>query len=157
MKFVAMVSVSLSLVFLASCSGGSSVGSNNIVPPVQASSYSNASVMGTYSATFMTNSNGANAIGSFSADGSGHITSGALVFSDVGSTCTGTFTGTYSLQSNASGTASLKFVVPSCATFNYSSTDNYIIAASSGGDTFFAQPSPFAGQSNEFHIVASKQ
>ncbi len=53
MKFVAMVSASLSLVFLASCSGGSSVGSNNIVPPVQASSYSNASVMGMYSAMFL--------------------------------------------------------------------------------------------------------
>lgn len=157
MKFVAMVSASLSLVFLASCSGGSSVGSNNIVPPVQASSYSNASFMGMYSAMFLGPGEGANAIGSFSADGNGHITAGAITFSDIGSTCTGTFTGTYSVQSNATGTASLTFVAPSCATFNSSSTDNYLIEASGGGDAFFAQPSRSANQSNEFRIAASKQ
>jgi hypothetical protein len=157
MKKFAVAFASLSLLFLASCSSGLGSISNSVTPPVQAATYSNASIIGTYSAMFLGSGNGANAIGSFSADGNGHITAGAIVFSDISSTCTGTFTGTYSIQSNASGTASLTFVAPSCATFNYSSTDNYLIEASGGGATFFAQPSPSANQSNQFRIAASKQ
>ena len=154
MKFVAVLAATISLALLTSC--GSS-GSTSIIPPVQAQSgYSNASITGTYSAIFITGATGANAVGSFIADGNGHITSGTLVFSDINSTCTGTLTGTYSLSSSASGTASLTFVVPSCASFNYSKTDNYIIQAGSSGASLFAQAlSPTS--SNGFHIIASKQ
>lgn len=154
-----MASASLSLLLLASCSSGGPSSSGSVVPPVQAATYSNTSIMGTYSVMFIQgNGNGSDAIGSFSADGSGHITAGTIVFSDIGSTCTGTFTGTYTVSGSASGAASLTFVAPSCATYNYSSTDNYMIQVSGGGDTFFAQPSPSVGQSNNnFHIVASKQ
>ncbi|HUV68602.1 MAG TPA: hypothetical protein VMW15_03000 [Terracidiphilus sp.] len=153
MKFAAALAATISLALLSGC--GSS-GSTSVIQPVQAQSgYSNASITGTYSATFITGANGANSIGSFVADGNGHITSGALVFSDISSTCTGTFSGTYSLSSSASGTASLTFVVPSCATFNYSKADNFIIQAGASGASFFAQPLP--PSDNAFHIVASKQ
>jgi len=153
MKVAAAFAATIGLALLTSC--GSS-GGTSIIPPVNAQpGYSNASITGTYSATFISGANGANSIGSFVADGSGHITSGALVFSDISSTCTGTFSGTYSLSSSASGTASLTFVVPSCATFNYSKTDNFIIQAGSSGASLFAQSLP--PFDNAFHIVASRQ
>lgn len=157
MKFEAVFASIISLAFLAGC--GSSGVSTSVVTPVQAQTgYSNASITGTYSALLLTGANGSNAIGSFVADGNGHITSGTLIFSDISSTCTGTFTGTYSLQSNASGTASLTFVVPSCASYNYSTTDSFIIQAGSGGESLVAQPLfSTSKSSNGFRLVASKQ
>jgi hypothetical protein len=77
------------------------------VPPVYAQTgYSNTSITGTYSILLSVGAQGT-AAGSFKADGNGNITAGTLKIVNYSSTCTVGFTGTYSLSSDASGTASL--------------------------------------------------
>jgi len=112
MKFAAALAAAISLALLTSC--GSS-GGTSIIQPVQAQSgYSNASITGTYSLSLASPYNSGqgsgftDGTGSFVADGAGNITSGTLTEHYAGAeVCTLTFTGTYSLQSNASGTATL--------------------------------------------------
>lgn len=108
MKNLAILCLSL---FLAGCSGGSSSFGGSVFnpPPVQAAAYSNASVIGTYSVNFTAaNATGVfTSIGTFVADGSGNITSGALSEYAGGVPCTVSFTGTYTIKADTSGTAAL--------------------------------------------------
>jgi hypothetical protein len=115
MKFAAAFAASICLVLITSC-GSSGSGSTSVVTTVQAQSgYSNASITGTYSLSLATPYGGlgggigsSEAIGSFTADGAGNISAGTLTERGVEPTaCNSTFTGTYSLQSTASGTATL--------------------------------------------------
>lgn len=111
-KFAAALAATIGLALLTSC--GSSGGTSIIPPVIAQSGYSNASITGTYSLSLASPFNPAGGdgfaegIGSFVADGAGNITSGTLMEHFAGSeVCSWTFTGTYSLQSNASGTASI--------------------------------------------------
>jgi hypothetical protein len=97
------------LAFTGCSSSGS--GSGNVIdpPPVQAATYSTASITGTYGVNFFA-ANAKNvytSIGTMVADGAGKITAGALTEYAGGTPCTVSFTGTYTLTSDASGTASL--------------------------------------------------
>jgi len=99
----------LSAVFATGCSSSGVGNSVFNPPPVQAATYSNASVTGTYSVNF-TGANTASiftSIGTFVADGNGNITSGALSEYSGGTPCTVSFTGTYAIKADASGTANL--------------------------------------------------
>lgn len=109
-KVQLFVSVGL-LLFLVAC--GSS--SNTVKTPPVSGNFSNASLNGSYAFTFKgTNvqSNGSLApfaeAGVFTADGNGNLTAGTLDFmqSTFGST---TFTGTYSLNNDGTGTLTLNF------------------------------------------------
>jgi hypothetical protein len=117
MKFAAVFAAAITLTLITSC-GSSGGGSTSIVPPVQAQSgYSDASITGTYS--FILNQSGDySALGTFSANGSGTITSGTVTITNAGTpapSCSGTLTGNYSLLSSATGTASLTFTITSGA------------------------------------------
>ena len=140
MKIAIVLAITITLATLTSC-GSSGSSSTSIIPPVSASSgYSNASVTGTYSVIFRTNFAGF--VGSFKADGNGNITSGTAFMNEWATvTCTPTFTGTYNLQSNASGTASLTWTFPSAcpspnsggASYFGSPTTNFVIQAGADG------------------------
>ena len=106
MRFAAAFAATISLALLTSC--GSSGGSTSIETPVQAAtSYSNASVSGTYA--FVTDL----MIGTLTADGNGNITSGTMthiISTAMGTStpnCTISVTGTYTVQSSGAGTATL--------------------------------------------------
>ena len=155
-----VVAATISLTFLIGCSGGNST---SLVTPVQAQTgYSNASITGTYS-VIVTSANYQNYIGSITADGNGNITAGTLTNTDISTSATNvcnlSVTGTYSLQSNASGTATLAFSVASsstipsssCATSGIVGFTKYIVQASSSGASVFLQPY------NGLSIIASKQ
>jgi hypothetical protein len=125
--------------------GSSGSGSSSIVnpPPVQAQSgYSNSSITGTYSIV-LSRGDAESDIGSFKADGNGNISSGTLsVIQGVGfPICTVSFTGTYSLQSTASGTANIN-TQPSntsaCAGLTSQSVSFVLQAAQSGDSVLFA-------------------
>ncbi len=110
MKFAAAVVMSFSLFLLASCTG--SGGSNSIVPPVHAATYSNANVTGTYSIRLGTSLDViAEMIGTFTADGAGNITSGTMTEygtnAAINQTCSVSFSGTYNIESNANGSATI--------------------------------------------------
>ena len=95
------VSVIFCLTVICGCSSSNGGGGVSIVQPVQAQTgYSNASLSGTYA--FARDAD----IGTFTADGNGHITSGSMTSYDNYSSpaCTGTITGTYSVQSSGAGT-----------------------------------------------------
>lgn len=115
MRFAAKFAMICALGVLAGCSG-SGIGSITNPPPVNAqATYSNASLSGTYSINLagINGNNGTESdfIGSFKADGNGNISSGTMTQygtnDNVTGSCALTFTGTYSLQSNASGTATV--------------------------------------------------
>jgi len=100
---------------LTGCSGAGSSGGGSIIspPPVQAATYSNASITGTYAVNFTqaafgtTSTSLVTIIGTFVADGNGNITSGALTERAGTAACTESLTGTYTVQSDASGTVSV--------------------------------------------------
>lgn len=104
---------SIALLLFAVACGGSS--NNNFKTPPVSGNFSNASLNGSYAFTFKgTNvqSNGSLApfaeAGVFTADGNGNLTSGTVDFmqSTFGTT---TFTGTYSLSKDGTGTLTLNF------------------------------------------------
>jgi hypothetical protein len=112
MKFAAVLTATIGVALLTSC--GSSGGTSLIPPVIAQSGYSNASLTGTYSLFLASTINDNNAmgysedIGAFIADGAGNLTSGTLAERFAGTAvCTLTFTVTYSLQSTASGAATL--------------------------------------------------
>jgi hypothetical protein len=107
--------VTLTLAIIAGCGSGG-VSSITNPPPVSAqTTYSNASLSGTYSLSLIgyatSQGNFSDFIGSFKADGNGNISSGTLTQYGTNNyltgTCPVTFTGTYSINSDASGTASI--------------------------------------------------
>jgi hypothetical protein len=115
-KLVQIIGFASLLLSLVSCSSGSSSG----IQTVQAQSgYSNASLTGTYSVSFMCQGcqisagntlNQSFAIGTIQLNGAGGITGGTLSVMpgfSLASTCVESVSGTYSLQSTALGVASL--------------------------------------------------
>lgn len=145
MKFVAASAAALCLALLTSC--GSSGGSSSIIPPVSAqSTYSNASVSGTYSIV-LNGYSGSPSLGTVKADGNGNFTSGSLTQygsnNNPTAVCIETFTGTYSIQSNASGIATINLtttytsgITPSDVCF-LSGTYTYGIQTAQQGASFF--------------------
>jgi hypothetical protein len=116
MRFAAGITMICALGVLAGCSGGGGISSIITPPPVNAqTTYSNASLNGTYSINLAgINGKGENVssfIGFFKADGAGNLSAGTLtqygIGSDITGSCALTFTGTYSLQSTAVGTATI--------------------------------------------------
>jgi hypothetical protein len=101
-RVVSLFPVLTLAVVLSGCSGGSSK-----VVSAQ-TSYSNASITGTYSVLMSAEGQGSGT-GSLIADGNGNITSGSILFfvSDNPGSCNIAFSGTYNLLSNANGIMSL--------------------------------------------------
>ncbi len=108
MKNAFMVVIVLSIASLSGCSAsrsGSSGGS--IIPPVQAQSgYSNASVTGTYAFSFGSRATQEGYIGTLIADGNGNITGTLNSQTYHAGACSVSIAGTYSVQSNGSGSLS---------------------------------------------------
>ena len=141
MKSLAVCLALSVIVGLSACS--SSNGGGSIITPVQAqAAYSNASLSGAYSVVLASPSNTPTSfredIGTLTADGAGNITSGTLRDSDGSLVCTVTLTGTYSLQSNASGTMSLNMkstLTSGTGTCRPNATIPFIIYAAQQGST----------------------
>ena len=110
-KLVLPLLVSAAFLAFTGCSGATSSSGGTVFnpPPVQAATYSNASITGTYAVNFTAANTSSifTSIGTFVADGNGTITSGALSEYAGGTPCTVSFTGTYTLKADASGTATL--------------------------------------------------
>ena len=112
MRFSAKCALICALGVLTGCgSGGNSISSITNPPPVKAQTvYTNASIIGTYAVT----ASGTVVIGTIKADGNGNITSGTItdVYGTTSSgdtpNCSLSVTGTYSVQSDGSGTATLQ-------------------------------------------------
>lgn len=138
MKYICL----LSLMLLAGC-GASGFGSTSSgLPPVSAqSNYSNASITGTYSVNISVLNNGYlfTDLGTLSLDGNGHITSGNVTIDNGSLSCTASVTGTYNLQSNASGTATVALTAsnPGCA--GPASIQLSVEAAQQGETVMFAE------------------
>jgi len=158
MKFLAVPVATLCLAFLTSC--GSSGGSSSVIPPVSAqSTYSAASISGTYSIVLNGFGENSASLGTVKADGGGNFTSGSLT--QYGNTanptavCTETFTGTYSIQSNASGTATINLtttytsgITPSDVCFQSGTYTYGIQAAQQGASFLFVQSGTTGGTSS---------
>jgi hypothetical protein len=100
----------LLVLLLSGCGSSGSSSSSSSLPVVSAqTTYSNASVTGTYSVV-LEEGYTESLIGSFKADGNGNITAGTFTDNQgAGSLCSVTASGTYSLGSSASGTATITF------------------------------------------------
>lgn len=131
MKFSALAFL---LLLLIGCGSSASSNSSSSLPPVLAGqSYSNAAITGTYSAE--ANIYGEPAVGTLVFDGNGNITGGQLTDA---TTCTYTASGTYSIQSDASGTASMTLTPQgSCANGPSALTFSPKIEAAQAGETVY--------------------
>ena len=136
MKHASLFVAVASVVLIAGCSTNTGR-STSVIPPVQAqSTYSIASLTGTYSMLVAAPENQPNtigyteALGTFTADGAGNITAGSITERSA-ITCSYTFTGTYTLQSNASGTAVLnvKGAAGNSASCRPNGTLNFVMIA----------------------------
>lgn len=130
----------------AACSGGSTT--VVIAPPPATGNFSNADLRGQYAFSMAGTeicagfSSFFGRIGSFTADGNGHITGGV---EDV-NTCTGVQTlqfasSTYSIQANGRGTLTLR---------NSTGTTNYSITLSSGAQGYIVQTDAASTASGSF-------
>ena len=128
------------LLALTACAAGPGT---TIIPPVFAqTTYSNSSLSGTYSASWWVfNSNEQivsyyGALGVLKFDGAGNITSGTISIyniTDPTFPCKFNVTGTYSIDSTASGTASLTLVPIAPSSCKTGTTWKFDIAAADGG------------------------
>jgi hypothetical protein len=168
MKSVAVLLAIIALTLVTSCS--SSGGPSSIITPVLAQSgYSNASIAGTYSISLTTPwGTGAGGgigssedIGSFTADGAGKITAGTLTERSMYETCTSTFTGTYTLQSTATGIATLivtSTLASGSGTCNAKGTIPFTInAGQSGASLLFHESDTTSTSVAMFSGIAVKQ
>lgn len=103
---------------LAACGGGSS-GSSVFTPPtVNAAAFTNANVSGGYAFGLVGTSGNLSQIGTgvVTADGAGRLTGGEETVNVGGVvSCHGTFTGTYSVNANGTGTATINAVLDSAS------------------------------------------
>ena len=130
MKRLALITCIAAVVFLIGCGG-----SSNPIPPVPppVTGFSNASLSGHYTYQLL----GQNANGTFreagvlTADGAGNLTTGNDDFTQGGLLTTTTFTGTYTINSDGTGTA----------TFNFSNgvSDAFGLALSSSGEVYIME------------------
>ena len=148
-KILLLCFASLLIVALNACSAGSA--SSNQTVSAQ-TTYSNSSLSGTYSASFVSAYSSTNEIvtgdnpfytgtGTIQLSGTGSITGGTLQIYTSGSTtpCVFSASGTYSLQSTALGTATL---ILNSSTKGCTTTDTWqltLAAADSGGAILFAR------------------
>lgn len=118
LRMVGISLVSAAMLAYAGCStGGSTTGTVFNPPPVQAQTYSNSSLDGTYTVLMKAGDSGAivspiSFLGALSLDGNGNVSSGTLTeastpYGGTTATCSVSVTGTYSLSSSATGTANL--------------------------------------------------
>ncbi len=152
---------------LAICLSGCSGGGGSVISPNPVSAqtgYSNASVSGTYSLMLAHGSQGTGT-GSFSADGNGNITNGTMtVVVGPATSCSVTFTGSYVLNSNASGTANFNATETSGSTACLSSflqgSSNgawsfSMVAGSNGASLIFGTSSLPSGDSGSVFVSGS--
>lgn len=129
-----------------------------MVPPVQAqTAYTNGSISGTYS-IYLSLGGEENIIGSFKADGNGNITGGvAQVYVESNPVCPSTFTGTYAIQSDATGTGTVTVTVgtaPACSDIQAGAPLTFSLqAAQQGATLLYVESDGIAG----FSGTASKQ
>jgi hypothetical protein len=158
MKFWTTLSAFVLLVIATGCgSSGPSTSTSPILnpPAVQAaqSSYSNASITGTYS--FSLSSGDAQVlVGSFKADGSGNITGGTAMFNDSAQPCSVSISGgAYSINSDATGTMQIIPVLPCVGEGTVAAqTLKFNVALAQQGDSIF-----FAGIDQRYAGSAAKQ
>lgn len=144
MRSISLVAF-LFLFFLSGCSGSGNSFST-ITPTVSAqTTYSNASLSGTYSMSWFYFASGTGGLNSFSysgvgtikLDGNGNVTTGSITLNNSSTSfpCTYTVTGTYSLQSTALGAATLQL---SSGSGSCPSTDTWHLnlAAGNSGESF---------------------
>lgn len=129
------------LLFSAGCGGGPSSGTDSIInpPPVQAASgFTNASLNGSYAfgSSGVCNNSPCAGTGVVTADGNGNLIAGEETANIGGILCHGTFTGTYSVNSNGTGTATTALTVdsPSAGRGCVGSTSQLSLAIASGGN-----------------------
>ncbi len=153
MKGCIIVLASAALAFSVGCGGsGGPVSSIINPPPVQAQTftYSNAAMNGTYSLALIRGEVESD-YGSFKADGNGNITAGSLTITESGTgvMCTLTFTGTYTIKSDATGTASVTLAPSAGAGCPESSLNNatmsYVILAGQQGSALLLSPAASNG------------
>jgi hypothetical protein len=125
------------IIGISACSGGSN--SNSVVQA--GSTYSNASIVGTYSfATAFVISDSVTVYGTFVTDGTGNISNGIAYFvpyPGTATTCQVSFIGTYTLQSTAIGTMSMTpSASNSCSNSYFPGTANFSVVAGQQGSVF---------------------
>ncbi len=155
MKRIGLLVAAFAACYLSACSGSSSV-----TPPPPAGNFSNASLTGQYafSMSGLESSTGAfiGRIGSISADGNGHITSGLedVLNMDTGAPASQlTFSnGTYQIQSNGRGLIVLNLTAGGTLQLSLSlksSAEGFLVqsdgAASTHGSLNLQTPSQFSG------------
>lgn len=169
-KILALFSITF-LTVLSGCSGANSSnsgGGSSIIPPVQASSgYTNASMAGTYAYSFILESGEQTLYGTFTADGNGNFTSGLMnVAHYTGGTvpaqCAYTFTGTYNIQTDGSGTSTWTPVpsttIPCPGTYFAAASFHLIIAQQGAAIQFAGDQAEIPGvQGNGSAFTAIKQ
>lgn len=109
MKSAAGLVAAVTIALLTSCNGSGGGTSGGITTVSAATTYSNASLSGTYAFSIGDPVQSWSWIGTFTADGNGNITSGSATFASATnaiSGCTLGLTGSYSVQSDGSGSAS---------------------------------------------------
>lgn len=137
------------LTVLSGCSGanGTNGGGSSMIPPVQASTgYTNANVAGSYAYSFILESGEQTLYGTFTSDGNGNLTSGIMNVAHytggaVPTPCAYTFTGTYNIQSDGSGTSTWTPVASTtspCPSTYFATASFHLVIAQQGADIQFA-------------------
>ncbi|HZY62953.1 MAG TPA: hypothetical protein VFE38_10530 [Edaphobacter sp.] len=147
-KILALFSIAFLMIF-SGCSGAKSAnggGGNSIIPPVQASpGYTNATIAGTYAYSFELEGSEQTLYGTFTSDGNGNLTSGIMnvahyTFS-VPTQCAYTFTGTYSIKSDGTGSSTWN-PTPSatspCSSTYFATASFHLVIAQQGAAIQFA-------------------
>lgn len=125
------------LVCPAACGGGSSPG----IVQAQTPMYSDSNINGTYnfvsSSVSLVNNVVVSNSGSFTANGAGQITTGSYATVTPGLSCTGSLSGSYSVNSNGSGSETLTITpdAGSMAAGCGSGVAHFLLAVAVSGDT----------------------
>lgn len=145
----------LSALLLAGCGAKSSM-SNPTLPPVSAqTNYSTASLIGTYSVNLVAAVNGYlfTDIGTMTLDGNGKITGGSLTVWGGSIPCTASLSGTYSVNSDASGVAMLNITGNPSGCAGASPLQFSLQASQQGETVMFAEQTTY-GYSNAQQAIS---
>ncbi|MDR5726938.1 MAG: hypothetical protein RB191_05665 [Terriglobia bacterium] len=116
-RFSALI-LSFAVAAALGCGSSANSGSIGSPTPVQAAAYSTASFAGTYAIQLSQASIALNSLGTITADGAGNLSSGTLAeyySGDFSAACPVTVTGTYTVDSAGTGSATLVFTSSHCA------------------------------------------
>lgn len=133
-----ITALTLFTLLLAGC-GGSSSNYGSTLPPVLAGqSYSNAAVSGTYSVNLIAISGNSafTDTGTMTFDGNGNITGGKLTIYGFSTPCPVTVSGTYSINTDASGTAA-PVLTPDPGTCTLAPGLQFKLEAAQAGETVY--------------------